>query len=78
MKKIAENDYTIGCNVSTDCRFGGGSPTGEYQGKLLYLTTEGSRVGMNLLDKAGNKEKLPEFARGPLKMSASRGRRSSL
>ena len=62
VKKIAENDYTIGCNVSTDCRFGGGSPTGEYQGKLLYLTTEGSRVGMNLLDKAGNKEKLPEFA----------------
>lgn len=62
VNQVAENDYTIGCNVSTDCRFGGGSATGEYQGKLLYLTTEVSRVGMNLLDASGAKEKLPLFA----------------
>lgn len=40
LKKILDNDYTLGCNVSSDCRYGGGKNAAEYMGKLIYLTTE--------------------------------------
>lgn len=53
LKKILANDFTIGCNIATDCRYGSSSSLAEYGGKLLYLTTEVKHCLPNLLDEKG-------------------------
>lgn len=61
LKKLLDNDYTIGCNVSTDCRYGFGKATGEYENKLLYLTTEGKHSIPNTLTKSGDFDRVFSF-----------------
>lgn len=59
--KIADNDFTLRCNVSSDCRYGGGASTGIQDGKLVYLTTEVDVCGLNTLTTQGVCEKLPKL-----------------
>ena len=60
-KKIADSDYTLGCNVSSDCRFGGGAGTGLQDGKLVYLTTEVDVCNLNTMTTDGERYKFPKF-----------------
>ena len=59
--KVLDNDFTLGCNVSSDCRFGGGKNQGEYMGKLLYLTTEVKHCLPNTLTADGEHAHLFPF-----------------
>ena len=61
LKKVHDNDYTLGCNVSSDCRYGGGKNSAEYMGKLLYLTTEVKYCLPNTLTSAGEHAHLFPF-----------------
>ena len=58
--KIADNDFTIGCNISTDCRYGHSAALCDYQGKLMHLSTKGTVCAPVILDKDGNVQ--PAFA----------------
>jgi len=60
-KKIADSDYTLGCNVSSDCRFGGGAASGLQNGKLVYLTTEVDVCNLNTMTTDGERYKFPKF-----------------
>ena len=53
LKKVLDNDYTIGCNISTDCRYGRSAALGAYQGGLLYLSTYGKVCSPKLLNANG-------------------------
>lgn len=59
--KIADSDYTLRCNVSTDCRYGGGASLGIQDGKLVYLTTEVDVCNLNTMDTDGNRVRFPKF-----------------
>lgn len=52
--KIADNDFTIGCNISTDCRYGRSAAVCGYQGRLMYLSTYGKVCSPKTLDQHGN------------------------
>ena len=59
--KVLDNDFTLGCNVAGDCRFGGGKNSAEYMGKLLYLTTEVKQCLPNTLTAEGEHAHLFPF-----------------
>ena len=61
LEKILDNDYTIGCNITTDCRYGRSSSMAEYQGKLLYLSTVEKTCFPKLLSPDGTMEVLFPF-----------------
>ncbi len=61
LRKVLDNDYTLACNVSTDCRYGGGKNAAEYMGKLLYLTTEVKYCLPNILSPDGAHKHLFPF-----------------
>ena len=61
LEKILDNDYTIGCNITTDCRYGRSSSMAEYQGKLLYLSTVEKTCFPKLLGPDGVMEVLFPF-----------------
>ncbi len=52
--KLLDNDYTIGCNISTDCRYGRSLALDVYQGGLLYLSTYGKICSPKLLHGDGS------------------------
>ena len=61
LEKILDNDYTIGCNVSTDCRYGRSAAVTAYGGKLLYLSTVEKTCFPMVLDASGKAEPLFHF-----------------
>ena len=61
LRKVLDNDYTLGCNVSSDCRYGGGRNAAEYMGQLLYLTTEVKYCLPNTLSLDGEHRHLFSF-----------------
>lgn len=61
MKFIHSNELGLYCNVSSDCRLGGGVGMGVYNGELVYIATSVSVCNLHTINAAGNITDLAPF-----------------
>ena len=61
MKFIHGNELGLYCNVSSDCRLGGGAGNGVYHGELAYIATSVSVCNLHTINAEGCITDLPPF-----------------
>jgi len=62
MKFIKGNELGLYCNVSSDCRLGGGAGMGVFNGELAYIATAVSVCNLHTINTQGIITDLPPFA----------------